>query len=239
MTFAIFIRAGRGEPVSRFLGCVDADDADDAKGLARKAFGYEPCERYPNCVLVTFEVQTLHLVRQLVFVSVKTSPGKWGKPTGSFRYILARRGEFRFRLTCNGPTPSRPPSQAVSGHRTSSLLRSGLNLHRPARTGTYVHRQRPKPMGGGPGLSRPALCLRSGPPCPTPRRVGFLLYPAVRSYPRRTALHSGPCRHPRCRVSDRHLPRPEAQRGVRLRRIPHPAPGAGGVGCDARLNIVI
>jgi hypothetical protein len=77
MTFAIFIRAGRGEPISRFLGCVDADDADDAKGTARIAFGYDPCERYPNCVLVTFEVQTLHLVRQLVFVSVKTSPGKW------------------------------------------------------------------------------------------------------------------------------------------------------------------
>lgn len=77
MTFAIFIRAGRGESVSRFLGCVDADDADHAKALARNAFGYDPDDRYPNCVLVAFDVQTLHLVRQLVFVSVKTSPGKW------------------------------------------------------------------------------------------------------------------------------------------------------------------
>ena len=35
------------------------------------------------------------------------------RPTGSCRYILARWREFRFRLTCNGPTPSRPKAMML------------------------------------------------------------------------------------------------------------------------------
>jgi hypothetical protein len=74
VNYLIYFKKDRESSAARILGHIESDCSGQACADARIAFGSEPEVDFPQCVLGAFEIQTLHLVRQEVYISIKTSP---------------------------------------------------------------------------------------------------------------------------------------------------------------------
>jgi hypothetical protein len=74
MKYIIGLREDAEAPISRILGSLEEDSDKSAIAAARTAFGPDPLENHPHGKLVAFVVQTLHLVKQEVYLSIKTNP---------------------------------------------------------------------------------------------------------------------------------------------------------------------
>jgi hypothetical protein len=74
MKYMICLREDAEAPITQILGFLEHDSANDAIATARTVLGPDPLENHPHRKLVAFEVQTLHLVKQDVYLSIKTNP---------------------------------------------------------------------------------------------------------------------------------------------------------------------
>jgi hypothetical protein len=75
MQYIIFMREFKNGPITHILGRVEENGNKAACSIARNAFGYEPEERYPDCLLESRIVQTLFLEQKGLYCAIKKKSG--------------------------------------------------------------------------------------------------------------------------------------------------------------------